>query len=77
MSETKHFVSLFPAGLLEPHLALPNRVLVRGLYGVQLPTPHLVDLHEASSFRAIIFVCGFGKVYGCGALLRVRFCFAI
>ena len=25
---------------LEPHFALPNRVLVEGQYGVQLPTPH-------------------------------------
>ncbi len=48
LSETQHCVSVFPAGLLEPHLALPNRVLVRGPDGVLVPPRHTAGLPEAA-----------------------------
>ena len=48
MSGTKALACpMSPAGPLEPHLALPNCVLVGGLYGVQLPAPHSIDFLKA------------------------------
>ena len=74
----KHCVSMSPAGPLEPHLALPNRVLVGGPYGVLLPPrPTMLGLIEAAAcfdyysiFAASISPIGCGLSCGCDFALR-------
>ncbi len=49
MSGTRHYVSLFPAGPLAPHLALKNPVLGGG---VVLCTPRLRGLDLSQRIKA-------------------------